>query len=251
MWTVAYANNYNDQKVEIWGRNPDCDSGSLPETLWNPGGLYVWQTAAESLELVSNSAADAAAGTGARTVMVTGLDSTYAHIQETVTMDGVTPVALVNSYLRVNSTIVVTAGSDGRNAGTITLRVPGPGATRDSISLIGTTGLSIGQTGRYTVPAGQILICTFCLTLAESASTNDAITSSILTRLNTVANSPWVAITVLGGSATGTSIHNLDMSARYLKFVEKTDIEFRALSCVGTNLVSQIRLSGFLLTVRP
>lgn len=142
------------QTLTLAGYNPDLDAGTLPETLWAEGGSYAWQTAAESLELVSDSASDTAAGTGARTVIVVGLSLLGAALVEAVTMNGLTPVPLSNQMYRVNSAMVDTAGSSGTNVGSLTLRVAGGGAVRRRI---------LPDVGRaealvYTVPAGRTLV---------------------------------------------------------------------------------------------
>lgn len=55
------------RRITALGNNPDVDTG-IHEDIWTGGGLYPWMTAATSLEIVSDSANDTAAGTGARTV---------------------------------------------------------------------------------------------------------------------------------------------------------------------------------------
>lgn len=62
-------------------------------------------------------------GTGARTIIVEGLDANFLEQQETVFLNGVTPVALQNTYIRVNRAFVVLVGSTGVNEGLITVRV--------------------------------------------------------------------------------------------------------------------------------
>ena len=87
------SNAYADYQQLKFGKNPDV--GNTEETIWDAGGLYSWQSAAESLEILSSEVADAAAGTGARTVTVKGLDSNYELLSETVTLnDGFYAVAL-------------------------------------------------------------------------------------------------------------------------------------------------------------
>ena len=78
--------------VNKFGRNTDVDSAAA-EDVWDGGGIWVAPTAARVHNLVSADAADDAAGTGAQTVLVTGLDGTWTETSETVTMDGITPVA--------------------------------------------------------------------------------------------------------------------------------------------------------------
>lgn len=80
--------------------------------------------------MLSDSVNDTAAGTGARTVFISGLDSNYDVISETVTLNGTSAVQTVRSYLRVNSFLIMSAGSGKTNAGSITLRVTGGGSTQ-------------------------------------------------------------------------------------------------------------------------
>jgi len=73
-----------------------------------------------------------------------------------VTLNGVTPVALTNSYLRVNSVAVATAGSGNANAGVITLRLAGAGASQAVVQ----AGYSYAKQAIYTVPTGFTLVVT-------------------------------------------------------------------------------------------
>jgi hypothetical protein len=87
---------------------------------------------------VSTSAADAAAGTGARTVKITYFDQTGAGpFTETVTLNGVTAVNTVGTNIALIERMdVMTVGSGGGNAGTINLQtlINGGGTTIGSIA---------------------------------------------------------------------------------------------------------------------
>jgi hypothetical protein len=135
-----------------FGRNPDVDTGAA-EDVWEGGGLYTFDTTAQSLEIVSSDANDDGdpAGTGARTVTVRGLDADYVEKTETVTMNGTTAVALTGTWMRVHRCTVATAGGVEANAGTLTVRIAGGGATRLVV------GAGNGQTlmAVYTIPAGK------------------------------------------------------------------------------------------------
>ena len=85
-----------------FGRNNDIDTSTVPEEIWNGGGLRYYPSTAAALNVVSTNANDTAAGTGARTVRVTGLDANWNEISEIVTLNGLTPVQTVNSYLRAD-----------------------------------------------------------------------------------------------------------------------------------------------------
>lgn len=84
---------------------------------------YTEQSVNFTGSIVSSSASDAAAGTGARTVTITYVDQTGAtQATETATLNGTTAVNLVNTAkCFIQSMVVNTVGTGGANAGTITL----------------------------------------------------------------------------------------------------------------------------------
>lgn len=106
------------------GRNADADTG---DDVWDGSAAYPFPAAAAATTIVSSDANDdgndpEALGTGARTVTVRGLDSAYAEIEETATLNGTAAVTLTKQYLRINSAVVATAGSGGVNAGAISIK---------------------------------------------------------------------------------------------------------------------------------
>lgn len=135
------------------GKNPDIDTATVPEDVWGVGGAYTGfpDTTLETIELLSSDANDAAAGTGARTVQISGLDTNYSVITETVTLNGVTPVATVQQFRRAHTMRVVTAGSGGVNAGIITAR---HSTTEANVFVSIIAGLNQSNSSGYTVPAG-------------------------------------------------------------------------------------------------
>lgn len=84
---------------------------------------YTEPASVAAFSIKSASAADAAAGTGARTVLVTYYDNTAAALaSETVTLNGTTCVNSVTTLARFfEKASVVTAGSGLANAGLLTL----------------------------------------------------------------------------------------------------------------------------------
>jgi hypothetical protein len=100
-----------------FGFNSDVDD-SL-ETVWAQGGLYSYLASASVLKVSSSSTADTSAGTGARTVELSGLDTNYDEISETVTLNGQTAVNTTNEFLRINRMVIRSAGTGGQNAGVI------------------------------------------------------------------------------------------------------------------------------------
>lgn len=139
-------------RVAALGNNPDVDTAAV-EDVWSGGGAYPWMTGATSLEIVSDSANDAAAGTGARTVLINGLDANYVAVAQTITLNGTNAVAIPTQLFRINSALIVSAGSGKVNAGTITIRNSGGGSTRAIIPV----GYGITRQAVFTVPAGKTL----------------------------------------------------------------------------------------------
>jgi len=116
-----------------YGYNADIDSGT-DEDVIEQGGDCAFPTSAESLEIISDSGSDVAAGTGARTVTVQGIDNSYAYQSQTVTVTGTLAAAISGTWRRVYRAFVATAGNTNSNVGTLTIRVSGGGATRLIIS---------------------------------------------------------------------------------------------------------------------
>lgn len=120
--------------------------------IWPSATTRTLPTVAGVASVVSTSANDAAAGTGTRTIYIEGLDTNYAEITETVTLNGLTPVTTVQSFLRINSAYGVTGGSGATNAGRITISIGG--------SLQNIIEAAEGQSHctQYTVPANKSVL---------------------------------------------------------------------------------------------
>jgi len=129
--------------------------GTSNETVWIGSNLYTFPTVAAVMKISSSSTDDDAAGTGARTVLVDGLNANYERVTEIVSLDGQTQVDTTNSYIRVNKMIVLTAGSGGTSVGNI---YAGTGAAVSGVppTVVNQTGILANETesGFYSVPAG-------------------------------------------------------------------------------------------------
>jgi len=139
-----------------FGRNSDIDVG-IPEDLWEGGGLYTGQPdnfTPETVDIVSSDAADTAAGTGARTIRISGLKTNLSTRYETedITLNGTTAVTSVNTWWRINRCFVLTAGTGGGNAGTITVN-----STTTTANVFASMPIGGNQTqiGAFTVPASS------------------------------------------------------------------------------------------------
>lgn len=104
-------------------------------------------------EAVSSSVNDTAAGTGARTIEVTGVDTNWQEKLEIITLNGITPVQSVNNYFRVTKAEVLTTGTyGGANAGNILVR--GTGGGTSFVQIDTSTGESFSS--HFFVPLGFI-----------------------------------------------------------------------------------------------
>lgn len=139
--------------VTVFGYNPDVDQAEL--VVWPDGSAVGVQHPADTLTVSSSSADDTSDGTGAQTVIISGLDNDHNEISETVILNGQTAVETAKSYTHVNFMTVATTGSSKVNAGiiyigsgTVTAGVPA------SIFNLIYTGYNNSTTAAYTIPAG-------------------------------------------------------------------------------------------------
>lgn len=215
--------------IHIWGYSSLIDGALLP--IWNVNQAKPYITTAAVMKISSSSADDAAAGTGARTIAVYGLDQNYAPISESVILDGQTSVNTGKSYLRVTKIMVTTAGSGGANAGAIYV---GTGAVTAGVPAvvheIVPIGMNLSQTAAYTVPAGHTAY------FVRGGMTGKTEGSGSVTARLAASNqgSPFITSAVTVFSNT-----QVDYEFEYpLAFPEKTDIEARAISSSGTHAVT-------------
>lgn len=139
--------------VLIFGYNADVDTSE--ESVWPADGTIPHPTVASVLKISSSSANDTAAGTGARTVFIEGVDGSYNVVSDTIELNGQTAVNTINEYLYVNRFFVLTVGSGGQNAGNINA---GTGVVTSGVPAVLYDLIAAGYnnrtTGHYCVPAG-------------------------------------------------------------------------------------------------
>lgn len=213
LFDVARGHYSNMQAVNIFGFNREV--GTTLETIWNDGGQYTFLSSAQQLSVVSTSASDT------MNVLISGLDSSYNEITETVTLTGTTAVTTTSSFLRVNSAVILA----GSNVGDIT-------GTYNSTKLFhieATQGLT--QTCVYTVPAGHELYLFRIDLTSGTINPNKYLTYRNVTYTHTgrtlrVAEATWQE-----------GQQSFDRQVPF-KVGEKTDFTFEAKSSSGTNEVS-------------
>jgi hypothetical protein len=120
--------------------------------------IWTAPTQARTHTIASTDANDTDGGTGARTVEIYGLTGwDAAEVTETVTMDTGTPPVTSNSYVIIHRMEVLTTGTGGKNAGTITAT-----ATTDATV---TAQINIGQ--------GQTQMCIFGIPSTQKGYLNN------------------------------------------------------------------------------
>ena len=214
-----------DWMEQKFGAN--LDVGATAETLWETGGLFTWQTAAEALEIVSGAAGD----TGI-VVSVYGLDANYDQLTASVTTDGAdgtTPVAIAGvTFIRVFRVKVTT----GTPTGILTVRAVAGATVRATV----TVGNNQSQMALFTVPAGY-----FCWVKSYYATVQKLkdVVLSLYAR-------PFGEVFQLKNRVIGYEEHIQQIFDPPLQFSAKTDIELRAASSVATADV----YGGFALLLR-
>ena len=206
------------QVVSIFGYQSSVTTTAIP--IWENAAAYVYPTSATTLTLVSSSASDDTLAS----VLINGLDANFNPISETLFLNGVTGVTTVNSYLRVNSMILVSAGTgQTTNVGTITLK-----QSSNTLSQIA-IGIGKSQSTIYTVPNGY----TFYLDLVEVNTSNSYTGSTIVTyKVQTINNSNGVKIVAL--QQPFVSIYTISRPSEPFAYAQKTDIQWQLNTNTGT-----------------
>jgi len=227
-----------------FGRNPDIDTTTDPEDIWNGSGVYTGQPtgSAETMEIFSSVAADTnTTGTGAWTVKVTDLlDGSGNEMPDiTVNLAGTTPVSLgAQTYNRTARIEVLTAGTGGSNVGTLTLRHTTTTANIFAVMPIGVNKTAIMA---HTVPLGKTLLidrATIAMTRASGAA-GSAHVSLIRRPLGGVYNT-------LRSPEISNSMSYEFVDNGYIVFNERDDIIFRVNSVSDNNTQAIAEMDGYL-----
>lgn len=104
--------------INKFGRN---SATATSDAIWSASAAYTAPAAGLLCNVVSTSTNDASAGTGARTIYISGLNDLYDQTNETVTLNGTSNVSTVQKYINIYSAYVLTAGTVDSADGTITI----------------------------------------------------------------------------------------------------------------------------------
>lgn len=208
------------------------------ETLWDESNVYAFRSTATAQTISSASANDAAAGTGARTVRVTGItDTSFTESTEVVTMNGTTGVSLANNYVSINKLEVVTAGSTGVNAGIIYVGTGSITAGKPA-TVEGLMAASVGMSTSflYTVPANKtLMMLDLCVATRAATAGGNSMAIETIVNLSGVKTRKFL---IPDTAATGgTPFFKFSIP---LVFEEKTQINGLVISGAGTGPVTAL-----------
>jgi len=204
-------------------------------TLWELTGTtqYAFPTSAVTMTLVSTSASDNTRAT----ILVSGLDSSWNLITETVTLNGTTNVTTTNSFLRINSMIMTSTGTgQTTNVGTITAK--NGGITYSQINI----GVGRSQAGVYSVPNGYTMYLTSINAFNGDAAAGNAINYQVKSTNNAQTNP--VTLTVL---QTAWDQRYQVIRNNPFPYTQKTDLQWQFSTASGTHIVGLI-LQGVLIS---
>ena len=222
-----------------FGYNPDVNGAE--ETVWGQGGNYPWFAGELTVFVSSSSANDSGTGTGARTILIQGLDENYAEVEETITLNGQAQITSQLSYLRIYRAYVTLAGSGGSAAGTIYIGSSGATGGVPNTSIY--ASLSLGnqtQIAAYTVPAGHTLYVDEINFTAAVSQANKLVTCKFVSREfgSNVFRTRFIQV---------LQSNQLIQTFKYPQaFAEKTDLECRA-STDTTNTALGASFQGVLI----
>lgn len=222
--------------AHIKGHNAAVDAA---EDIIVAGGTYVFLAAAETPTIESADTEDHLTdGTGAKTVVVEGLNSSHKAVAETVNMNGTTQVTLSTSFLRINRAYVKSAGAGSTNAGVIDIK--------DAASnILAKIPAGFGETLQciYTVPD---VIGNGILGGWEFAGVTSAADVTITMSLESRApNESWLTHAYKVIKADDTAAHSAVFGSGIV-IARKSDIRLRclAVSATGQNITASFDI-GF------
>ncbi len=232
----ASQSRYGLTTVILPAHNADIDTTTDPEDIWDAGGLYVPPTEARVHNIVSSSTSDDTGGTGAITVDIIGLDGSSLTIDETVTLDGTTPVATSNSFTFIREMTVATVGSGGSNVGVITATA----VTDATVSAQINAAINRTRAALYVCPVNKdAYVTTIDLSIISGTAASTADFERLIQGTFNTAASPFVRETPIRltvGDMLQTEFHP------YLKLVsgEFMKLQIRAVSANDTEVAARI-----------
>ena len=168
-------------------------------------------------------------GTGARSALIKGIQinsaGEYVAIEETVFLQGVTAVPLIEKFYRINRAHIVKVGTDLVNAGLVTIRVVSGSVVQTTIPI----GEGQSQQTNYTGPSNNTLIIT-SMDFSVSQGSGNAII--VLIKF-------WVKLRdeswrMFGSKSFGNEAFNVPLLRHELEFPADSDFKVTGIKLTGT-----------------
>ena len=202
-------------------------------TLWELTGTtqYAFPASAVTMTLASTSASDNTRAT----ILISGLNSSWDAITETVTLNGTSGVTTTNQFLRINNMVMTSTGTgQTTNVGTITAK--NGGVTYSQISI----GVGRSQAAVYSVPNGYTMYLISINAFNGDAAPGNAINYQVKSTNNAQTNP--VTLTIL---QTAWDQRYQVPRVNPFPYTQKTDIQWQFSTASGTHSVGLI-LQGVL-----
>ena len=221
--------------VSVFGYNGNITSSTAPTTapipMWENATAYTFPTSAATLTVVSTSASDNTSAS----ILISGLDASYNPLSETLFLNGTSSVTTVNSYYRVNSVVMVSAGtSQVTNVGTITLK--------QGTNIVAQINPKVGknQASIYSVPNGYTLY----LTVVEVNSDNTLGSGNgMYYNVQQTVNGVQFNVLTQGFS----SVYVIDRTSAPFPYVQKSDVQWQIATTSSTAILSGAIIIGKLI----
>lgn len=207
------------------------------------GGYQFDQSAIDATPAVvavasTDNTNDKAAGTGALTVRIFGLDSSGNAQTEDVTMNGTTEATTSNTFSAVHRLEVLTTGSNNANTGTIHC---GTGTFTAGVPAVRMLSMEVGHnislSGYYVVPNAKTLV------LRQFIATMSSSTKEVEVDIETSSDgAQWVTQEPFGLEAGDFTTNIISLP----KLVAGTHIRLRARGAAASTVVTAI-LAGELI----
>lgn len=216
--------------LNLYGKNNDVDTSSVPETIWSVGGTKTWQTTAQTIFFYSTSANDSVGGSGCDSVTIYGVNADYQLTEETIATQGTDTTTTAISFLDVYEIKVV---SGNVNEGDLAFFYT---STKDVAAFIDS---AVGQTqmATFTTPVGKKLV----------------VNNIVLSKFNGVSQDANVVLLVheyTGGPFLSKREFSVPFQNTFnppLLFEEKTQIEFRVVGVTSNDIGVSANLDGILI----
>lgn len=208
------------------------------------GGVYRTPQVADATTLrvkAGGNALDTAAGTGARSITLEGLDATGARVSDTITTAGASASAsTTQAFLRVSRAYVASSGSyatasAGSHAGDIVIE--DTAGTQDWATL-SATGFASGQSeiAVKTVPLGYTMYITHVTLGSDASKSSDVILFKRENILETAV--PYTAMREQFKQTGLAGTQSLNPDVPFGPFPELTDVGWLAKVSTGTGTIS-------------